>query len=84
MLDAIPEAQEKKPRSNALVAAVAIIGFLAGTQLSTLLIGMSHLQAEIDGLRADFERFKHEIYFPQIDEVNEDADQLREKVYGNG
>lgn len=83
MLDAIPEAQEKKPRSNALIISVAVIGFLAGTQLSTLLIGMTHLQGEIDGLRADFERFKHEIYFPQMEEVNEDADQLRDKINGN-
>ena len=81
MLDAIPEAQDKKPRSNALVVSIAVIAFLAGTQLSTLLIGMSHLGAEIDGLRSDFEHFKNEQYYPQMEEVNEDADQLREKVY---
>ena len=69
MLDAIPEGQEKKPRSNALMIAIAIIGFLLGMEFATIVISINFINAEIEDLRADSDRRFNEVILPSINDL---------------
>lgn len=76
MLDAIPEGQVKKPRSNALLIALTIIGFLMGMEFATIVISINFIHSEIDGLRSNMDREVIQIE-RALDEVNKDVDDLR-------
>ena len=69
MLNAIPEGQEKKPRSNALMIAIAIIGFLLGMEFATIVISINFINAEIEDLRADNDRRFNEVILPSINDL---------------
>lgn len=58
MIEAIPESQNKKPRSNALLIGLFALGVFIGVETATILIGLNHALAEVGGLRADWEREK--------------------------
>ena len=76
MLNAIPEGQEKKPRSNALMIAIAIIGFLLGMEFATIVISINFINAEIDDLRSDTSREVIQIE-RALEELNKDVDDIR-------
>ena len=69
MLDAIPGGQEKKPRSNALMIAIAIIGFLLGMEFATIVISINFIHAEIEVHRADCDKRFNEVILPSINDL---------------
>jgi hypothetical protein len=56
MIDAIPEAQETRPRSNALLVVIAVCAFMLGVEFAAIVGLRDMIVKEVEGLRADWER----------------------------